>query len=192
MSQIPPDPRLKAIERALGDLVPRSSRLDRDDLMFRAGTAAAAKPAPARWLWPGLSATLALALAAESTFLGLRPVPAVIERSEVVRKPAPAARPDQVSTHTEVSAARPAPRDDEDLASSERDAAFEPSWAVDSDYRRLQSLVLTLGIDALPERTTPRLSGSEAAGASPDRALMPAGVWRDLELEKLFKPGGPS
>ena len=37
MPQIPPDPELKAIESALGELIPLSSRLDRDKLMFQAG-----------------------------------------------------------------------------------------------------------------------------------------------------------
>ena len=37
MSLIPSDPKLKAIESALGELIPVSSRLDRDQLMFQAG-----------------------------------------------------------------------------------------------------------------------------------------------------------
>ena len=79
MPQIPPDPELKAIESALGELIPLSSRLDRDKLMFQAG--AMSRPAPSRpWAWPAITAALSVALAGESFFLASRPAPRVVER----------------------------------------------------------------------------------------------------------------
>ena len=80
MPQIPPDRELKAIESALGELIPVSSRLDRDKLMFQAG--AMSKPAPSRrWAWPAITAVLSVALAGESLFSWrARPAPQDVEQ----------------------------------------------------------------------------------------------------------------
>ena len=58
MPQIPPDPELKAIESALGELIPLSSRLDRDKLMFQAGAMSRPAASPRRWVWPAIAAAL--------------------------------------------------------------------------------------------------------------------------------------
>src|SRR5450755_2834330 len=88
MPQIPTDPELKAIESALGELIPLASGIDRDRLMFQAGAMSRSTPRPRRWAWPALTAALSVALAGESLFLGNRPAPRVVER--IVFVPAPA------------------------------------------------------------------------------------------------------
>ncbi len=87
MPQIPPDPELKVIESILGELVPRSSRLDRDKLMFQAGAMSSRGARRRAWVWPAITAVLGAVLCGESIFLAGRPAPQVVER--VVFVPAP-------------------------------------------------------------------------------------------------------
>jgi hypothetical protein len=65
---------------------------------------------------------------------------------------------------------------------------------VTSEYQRIQELVLRLGLDALPERSSPLASRSDSTADSVDRPVRSAGHLRRLELEKLLnlEPGGPS
>jgi len=195
MSQIPPDPELKALESALGDLVPVSSRLNRDKLMFQAG-AMSKSAASGRWGWPAIAAALSVALAGESVFIGTRPAPRVVERIVFVPTPSGAA----------ANAARqgPGPSGIVDAAVEQR----RPSGIADgqtvapkqitvgslevaSDYQRFQNLVVRFGLDAFPERPAV-VSREEDRGVSSGSGIRSAGTLRSLELERILKPGDPS
>ena len=90
---------LSELERRLADCVPSSAGLDADAMLFAAGRGSA-RPGPARFLWPGLSACLA----ALATVLGLW---LAVERSERLslaerlRQPVPAPAPSPPPTLTE-------------------------------------------------------------------------------------------
>jgi hypothetical protein len=113
---------MKALEAALSGLSPSPGRLDRDRILFRAGQRAS----PRRWLWPCMSAALALLSVGLGTALLLRP-PSVVERIVYV------------------------PADTE----SEREpgAVVEeaPSWLGESRYFQIRDDVLNRGLDALPQ-----------------------------------------
>jgi hypothetical protein len=182
MSQIPPDPELKALESALGELVPVSSRVNRDKLMFQAG-AMSNSAASRRSSWPAIVAVLSLALAAESVFIGTRPAPRVVERTVFV--PAPVER-----------AADPAAQELRPPGIPDRHAAAREQLTVGSSeaasgYQRFQNLVIRFGLDAFPERPA-FVSREDDGGMSPESRLRPAGALRSLELERIFKPGDPS
>jgi hypothetical protein len=188
MPQIPPDPELKAVESALGELVPRSSRLDRDKLMFQAG--AMSKPAAShRWVWPAITSALALALAGETMFLQTRPATPIVER--IVLVPAPAAS----------SPANVLAQDAQDLASTGPEvAALETtapdtfslsSWPGKSEHQRLKELVIRFGLDALPGRPSV-VSRADQDDSAPRSLQRPAGALRSLELERILKPGDPT
>ena len=192
MSQRSSDPELTDIESALAGLVPVPSRLDRDQLMFKAGVASARSAPHRRWVWPSVAAAFAIGLISESLVMAIRPGPRVIERIVVVREPAHAA---PASAPSNTATLRPTPTRDSlnDARSSEaRFLAF--SWPVTPEYPRIEDLVLRLGLDALPERVAPLLSRSDGAVDSIDMKAQSAGQLRRLELEKLdhFSPGGPS
>ncbi len=74
MSEIPNDAELTGIESALGGLIPVSSGLDRDRLMFRAGALSEARSRRSRWAWPSVAAMLSLVVACESVFLARGPL----------------------------------------------------------------------------------------------------------------------
>jgi len=194
---MPPDPELRAIESALGELVPVLSRLDRDQLMFQAGAVSARPSSRGRWAWPSIAATLAIALFAESLAVAVRSAPRVVDRVVVVHESAPAPpSPPADSTFAPGSASgraipSPSPLTVLSQPSSSGDSLSPPLWARVSDSQRLQDLVLRFGLDALPERAPllSRYDGQIDRHATP---LEPAGSLRRLELEKLLDPGGPS
>jgi hypothetical protein len=190
MPQFPPDPELKAIESALGEFVPRSSRLDRDKLMFQAGAISRSTAKPRRWVWPAVTAALTIALAAESLFLGTRPAPWVVERFVLVPapQPAPAAVEAAAAAQANVS---PEPENTRPQLTAASDPFPFAWWGVESDYQRLQDLMIRFGLDALPERPAVA-SRSDGGNRSPSPGLRPAGALRSLELERIFNPGDPS
>jgi len=193
MSLIPPDPELKAIESALGQLVPVSSRLDRDQLMFRAGALSVRSQSRGRWAWPSIAATLAIAVVSESLVLAVRPPPRVVLVHEP--RPAPPSRP-AASTSAPGAASvatmpSPVPATVLSQPSSSAESLSPPLWAGVSEHQRLQDLVLRFGLDALPERA-PLVSRSDGKLDQDVSPLEPAGSLRRLELEKLLNPGGPS
>jgi hypothetical protein len=194
MPQIPPDPELKAIESALGELIPISSRLDRDKLMFQAG--AMSKPASRRrWAWPAITAALSVALAGESIFFLARPASRVVERIVFVPAPAGAVRFEDTNVAKEAAAdtarrgARPSGITNDLMVQSGPLSSGSPRG--DSDYQRAQNLVIRFGLDAFPER--PAVVVLETGlGMETRSGLKPAGAMRSLELEKILKPGDPS
>jgi hypothetical protein len=190
MQQIPQDPELKAIESALGGLVPRSSKLDRDKVMFQAGAMSTRGAKERRWVWPAISAALCALLAGESLFLGARPAPRVVER--IVLVPAPPADSAAIASAPDSqSDASRAPENASGESPAARDQLAVASWATGSEYQRFHDLVMRFGLDALPEprAVTSGLDGGELPNGS---GLRPAGALRSLELERILKPGGPS
>jgi hypothetical protein len=190
MPQIEPDPELRVIESALGALIPRASGLDRDRLMFQAGAISKTVAARRRWAWPAVAAALAMALTAESLFLGTRPAPRVVER--IVYVPVPA-----IGSFANAPASASPAGVSAELESGVRQslAAREPvsagSWAIGSDYQRLQEMVIRFGLDAFPDRPSV-VSRSDGGDLSPAPSVTPAGALRSLELERILKPGDPS
>jgi hypothetical protein len=191
MSQESSDPELTDIESALGQLVPVSSRLDRDRLMFDAGAGTVRSARQRQWVWPSIAATLAVALASESLVLAVRPGPRVIERVVVVRESAPASSASPASNPVVPRLAPAAALND--TRSSGRQT-LEDAWPAASDYQRMQELVLRLGLDALPERSLPLVSRLDITSDPVESAVPSAGHMRRRELERLLNlgPGGPS
>jgi hypothetical protein len=195
MSQIPPDPELKALESALGELVPLSSRLNRDKLMFQAG-AMSKSAASRRWGWPAIAAALSLALACESVFIVTRSAPGVIERIVFVPTPAGAAAnaARQESAPPVITEAAGEQRRPSGIADGHIVAPKQitvGSLEVASDYQRFQNLVVRFGLDAFPERPAFVLR-EQNGGVSSGSAIRSAGTLRSLELERILKPGDPS
>ena len=190
MSQRSSDPELNGIESALGGLVPVPSRLNRDALMFEAGAASARSAPRGRWVWPSIAAMLAVALASESLVLAVRPTSRVVERIVVVREPVPATS----SPTSNATVPHPASADSVSDARSSQTSTSASFWPATSEYQRIQELVLRLGLDALPERSSSLVSRSDRSANPVDAAVPSAGNLRRLELEKLLNlsPGGPS
>jgi hypothetical protein len=191
MSQRSSEPNLTDIESALAGLVPVPSRLDRDQLMFNAGVASARSAPVRRWVWPSVAAAFAIGMISETLILAIRPGPRVIERIVVVREPAHAA---PASAPANTAELRPAPAATlVDTRSPER-PSFAASWVGTPDYRRMEDLVLRLGLDAFPERASPRLPRSDRTVSPIDNSAESAGQLRRLELEKLLNlnSGGSS
>jgi hypothetical protein len=191
MSQRSSDPELNDIESALGGLVPIPSRLDRDALMFRAGMASARSASRGRWVWPSIAATLAVGLISESVVMAVRPGPRVIERMVVVREPVPET---STSPESDIAAPHLASQYSVNDARSSEPPSLVSMWPAISEYHRIEDLVLRLGLDALPERSSLAISRSEETVDSIDTPVQSAGQLRRLELEKLLNlnPGGPS
>jgi hypothetical protein len=117
------------LEQRLRGLTPRPPAIDRDELMFAAGRAAAGRSLS---VWRGVAAAslcLALGLGA---FAGLRPGSQVVER--IVYVPAPVEQPTARPTPDETPTAAPAPA---------MGRLADAAWS-------LQRRVLAEGIDALP------------------------------------------
>ena len=151
MPQIPPDPELKAIERAAGRTGTASSRLNRDELMFQAGAMSKRRAHGAAGSGRQSLRACARLLAGESLFLATRPGPQVIERIVVAPNP-----PTDVVASASARASQPiaggrlepGPRETAATAGEPRSIG---SWSGTSDYQRFQELVLRFGLDAIPE-----------------------------------------
>lgn len=86
-------PGVKAFEAELASLLPRTDRLDRDELLFRAGeisgAAKAVRASRRRSVaWPGALAAMTTVAASLLVMLLVRPEPPIIERIRVVEAPA--------------------------------------------------------------------------------------------------------
>ena len=70
MSQVPNDAELTSVESALGGLIPISSELDRDLLMFQAGALSRMRSRRTAWVWPSVAALLSFVVACETDIPG--------------------------------------------------------------------------------------------------------------------------
>ena len=186
MSQIPSDPELKAIESALGELVPVSSRLDRDKLMFQAGAMSNRHPGRG-WAWPACTAALGLMVCGESFLLASRPAPRVVER--VVFVPAPESVAIAASAREPETGAENAPHRKSEVPKV-GESPLVASWPVVSDYRRFQAMVMRFGLDAVQEPSSVAIR-SGGGDFSAGTGVAPAGALRSIELQKILKPGDP-
>jgi hypothetical protein len=135
MSHEPHDPHLTAVEAALAALAP-ASRLDRDQLLFRAGQASVPRFG---WRWPAATGVMTLATVALTLAWVLRPSAPVVERvvTVVVHEPAPSEPP----------APSPGPVAVAGVAEhAEREGA---------DYLKVREQVLRWGVDYLPAASGP-------------------------------------
>jgi hypothetical protein len=142
------DSELAALAQALVALAPAAGRLDRDQLLFRAGQASLRRQI---WLWPSVAAVLALLLGTVGLLEVLHPVPQQVQCTIYQRVEPPA------SPTESLVAKLPAPQDTEPSVSQEVERAADPL-----SYLRMRRLVVAWGVDALPN---PRRS---AGSAGPD------------------------
>ncbi|SIO66911.1 hypothetical protein SAMN05444166_8269 [Singulisphaera sp. GP187] len=169
------DLELNAIEHALGSLTPSRSRLDRDQLMFRAGQAATARPASAgRRLWIAVAAGTGLIALGEAALLAHRPAPQIIEKVIVVRDREPVVR--DAPTDPVVTQA----------PAAIRGFGAAPSFG-STAYERLTSQVFRYGLDGLPTPPSTR-ANLDAHKPSPPLTRQ---LWQE-ELLKTLEPGAPS
>ena len=174
MPQVPSDPELGPTEAALGALAPARSRVDRDRLMFQAGSLHARAESRRRWGWPSIAAALGLVALSESIVLAVRPAPQVIIAQQA--QPAAEGRP-----------TAPAPEPVQILSQSPAAEPQDPGmwYAGGGESLALRRQVLRFGIDGLPE-LPPLLSQSDAPPTESPRTL------RRDQLNKLLESGGPS
>lgn len=153
-----PEADLNELERTLEALAPRASRLDREQLMYRAGQASVS---PRRaWIWPASTAALTVTAVVLGLALLLRPV------DEPLR--------DTVSPHADERAdhiagkAEPASSDARG-ALTEVDPLPSKETRLPANYLRVRRLALAQGVDALP---IARVSGGQAGRPAPTSRMM--------------------
>jgi len=120
-------PELKEIREALGSLVPRTDRLNRERLMFLAGQASVGKPSEqlprtrvwSRWGWPAAFSAMSAVAASLLVTVAVRPEPQVVVRVVERVVPAPVSQ-------AEAKTAQSAPAGDAPGAVQEQD---QPSGA---------------------------------------------------------------
>ncbi len=159
------DPQLSDLEALLAGLAPLPGRLDRDQLLFRAGQASVTRTS---WLWPGATSVLALLALGLVVALVWRPSPSAVERVVYVPVQAPAPAPISVPEIPELKDAKP-PR------------AQEKDQLAQADYWKLRDQILRLGVEALPPP-------SAATAAPPmDKADSWLDQIRSRERPRLFR-----
>jgi hypothetical protein len=139
------DPELAALAKALAALAPAADRLNRDQLLFRAGQVSAGQRG---WLWPSVAAFVALAAAAIGMSDVLRPAPQRVQCVIYQRVEPPASPAEHWANKQAAPQYTAAPASEEP----------EPHVAPQS-YLRLQRLVFALGVDALPNPPAAASSG---------------------------------
>jgi len=140
MSEPTSDPKLVALEKSLAALVPAPGRIDRDQLLYRAGQASV-RPRP--WLWPTTTGLFAIVATILGTALAVQSRPAPVERIVYVSVPQPAA---QTKTEPMSSGAPTA------IVSRSNSSGLdsEDSWPGSIGYLKERNLVVRWGADALP------------------------------------------
>src|SRR5262249_49612936 len=86
MSESTSDPKLVALEKSLAALAPAPGRIDRDQLLFRAGQASMKRQS---WLWPSATALASLVATGLGITLALRLASPVVERVIYVQAESP-------------------------------------------------------------------------------------------------------
>jgi hypothetical protein len=141
------DVELTALARTLATLAPAGGGLKRDELMYRAGRAAAASQRG--WFWPATALGLAVLTAALELTLAARPTVSTLIQTLVVPVPereTPAATVRVASAVATVSGAV-------------RDSSTEPLPGAPSSYQ-LEQVALRAGIEAVPDGLAHVTSGS--------------------------------
>jgi hypothetical protein len=166
MSSLPPDPEVSALESALKRLVP-AGQLRRDEIMYRAGRAAAGRRG---WIWPALAVAMTAVAAAIAVRPLWQPEPQRVTERTVVVLTLPAAAPSAPAT------------DEVPPTSPERFAAEQPTGPVHhpGNYYQMQKQVLRWGVDSLPA-PAPVVGGS--GGPSSLHSLLQAAREGGKELQ---------
>ena len=139
------DPELTALASALAALAPSAGRLDRDQVLFRGGQASVRQRG---WLWPGVTAALALVTATVLLSEVPRPGPQQVHCTVYQRVEPP------VSPAELLAFKQPAPTYTAPPPSEETDRQSSLS------YLQLERLVLAWGVDALPNPAAAASSGA--------------------------------
>jgi hypothetical protein len=136
MSTETPDPELTALAASLAALKPAAGRLDRDQLLFRAGQASMRR---GHWLWPGATAVLAV-LAVTLGLFAFWPRPPQRIEYVLVQPPEP------------VPAPASAGGDRTSLSEEDTPPAAQANTRQQSplSYYELEQLVSRWGIEAMP------------------------------------------
>jgi len=170
MSESTSDPKLAALEKSLAALVPVPGRIDRDQLLFRAGQASVrSRP----WLWPATTALSIVVTAGLATVLALRPTPAMVERVVYVPSPPSASEP---SFQARTTAPMPS------TARLDSSIEEEPSLLASSaEYIRERNQAIRWGVEALPPApsvasATPTPSVESMLGL-PERKVEPGSLF---------------
>lgn len=197
MSQVPPEPEqeLEEVEAALRALVPGPSTLDRDRLMFEAGTLSNRRTPWRHQGWPAAAAVLALALAGESWLLAIRPAPRVVERLVVVREPSEPPSSRSAAPQSRWADAPLVPTSDgllSDRPDDPSDAGLSTRWVTVADSHRLHGDAPRFGFDGPPEPPRRDENGGGGQSGSTGRSPASVGALRRLELEKWLNPGDRS
>jgi hypothetical protein len=135
MSESTTDPKLAALEKSLASLAPAPGRIDRDQLLFRAGQASMRGRA---WFWPSATALVALVAVGLGMALAVRPESRVVERVVYVFAESPAPRPSSnpVSPST--------------FSESPISPAGAVAWGGSSAYIHDRDQAIRWGVEALP------------------------------------------
>lgn len=162
MSEQAHNPELRDLESTLKTLAPVPSRMDRDQLMFRAGQASGGGRG---WFWPGATALLATLAATLGTLLCLRPAPRPVEH--IVYLPAPGL-PSPEEREFSPPSLSPEP-----LAMPD----YSPPRPGRGNYLQFRKHVVRWGVDELPG--PPPMDGTGEEPMTPARL-------RDLPSGTLF------
>jgi len=139
MSESTSDPKITALEKSLTALVPVPGRIDRDQLLFRAGQASV-RTRP--WLWPTSTALLGIVVCVLGTALALRPAPATVERVVYVPGRPFADTSTATAPSTVTSPSSPG------VSSSIADA--RNVWSSSPEYLQQRNQAIRWGVEALP------------------------------------------
>ncbi len=140
MSQEKLNAELAAVEAVLLSLKPKPSSLERDRVLFLAGRASLRRRGPGSWLWPCATAASLLAAVTLGGVLLVRGGPNVVERVVYIEATAPTGESTVAG----------------DTVGGDSVGDWPVRKELRTDYLQLRRLVLTEGVDALPElRATP-------------------------------------
>jgi len=151
---------LKAVEAALGSLVPQQGEFDRDQLMYRAGVASARGGRSTLWAWPAATAVMTLLATTLAVSLAIslagRSEPRVVERIKYVPADGPS------KTTSDPSPQGVAMDQDQQVA-----VKVSPG-----SYLHLRRLVLAGGVESLPRPAARRDNGDVRPGPITNRDLL--------------------
>ena len=189
-------PEMNALEAALSALAPAPSRVDRDELMFRAGAAAAESSAspgarsnsrPAAWLWPLSTAASTLLAATLGVVYGGSGGQRIVERPVAHPVERIVERIVEVPVYIATSAADGSPTASVSRSSSFWPLSTTPIGSSTGSYLQLRDTALARGVDSLSY-----LQGSRATDSAPPssysdlrRDLLPGTAPRASEPDRI-------
>lgn len=166
MSESTTDPKLAALEKSLSALVPAPGRIDRDQLLFRAGQASVRRPP---WLWQSATALVSVIAVGLGTALMLRPAPRVVERVVFVSPESQAPASDSTESASLPNA----------TAMQNKTESSRELWASSAGYVQQRDQAIRWGVDALPpsgsiDSTGPALSIESMLGMPKEKLDQPS------------------